>query len=266
MSLNNTIHLSIVSHGQASLVNALLCDLEKLKCAKSFQVTIIINISENLSSLDFPFSFPISVIKNKQPKGFSANHNFAFRHAPFSDQRKYFIVLNPDLRIINDIFTPLTQILNNETKIGVIAPLVKNPEGFLEDSVRKIPTPRRLFKRLFSNFENYDLDSLSAFSEPDWVAGMFLAFRTETFELVGGFNEKYFLYCEDVDICCRLWLCGFSVRVDLTHSIVHDARRESRHNIKYMRWHLSSLVRFFLSSVYRKTKFFHSKRKVQSEI
>ncbi len=266
MSLNKTIHLSIVSHGQASLVNTLLSDLGKLECANSFQVTIIKNIPENSSSLNFPLSFPISIIENKQPKGFSANHNFAFRNAPFPDQRKYFIVLNPDLRISNDIFTPLTKILNNETKIGVIAPLVKNPAGFLEDSVRKIPTPKRLFERLFGNIGNYDLDSLSAFSEPDWVAGMFLAFRPETFELVGGFNEKYFLYCEDVDICCRLWLSGFSVRVDFTHSIVHDARRESRRNIKYMCWHLLSLGRFFLSNVYRKAKFFHSKRKMQSEM
>ncbi len=263
MSVNNkTIHLSIVSHGQAALINVLLSDLEKLECANSFQVTIIKNIPENSSSLHFPLSFPISIIENQQPKGFSANHNLAFRNAPFPDQRKYFIVLNPDLRIIDDIFTPVTEILNNDTKIGVIAPLVKNPDGVLEDSVRKIPTPLRLCERLFGNFRDYDFEH--AFLEPDWIAGMFLAFRAETFELVGGFNEKYFLYCEDVDICCRLWLSGFSVRVDLNHSIIHDARRESRRNLKYMRWHLSSLGRFFLSSVYRKAKYFHSKRKMQS--
>lgn len=260
MSLNKTIHLSIVSHGQASLVNALLCDLGKLECANSFQVTIIKNIPENSSLLNFPLSFPISIIENKQPKGFSANHNSAFRNAPFPDQRKYFIVLNPDLRISNDIFTPLIQIFNNDTKIGVIAPLVKNIAGVLEDSVRKIPTPKRLFERLFGNVRDYDFDR--AFLEPDWVAGMFLAFRSETFDLVGGFNEKYFLYCEDVDICCRLWLRGFSVRVDLNHSIVHDARRESRRNLKYMRWHLLSLGRFFLSNIYRKARIFHSKRKM----
>jgi GT2 family glycosyltransferase len=188
----------------------------------------------------------------------------AFKNAPFPNQRKYFIVLNPDIRISDEIFTPLIQILNNDTKIGVIAPLVKNPAGFLEDSVRKIPTPKRLFDRLLGNIGTNELDSLSAFFEPDWVAGMFLAFRSETFELVGGFNDKYFLYCEDVDICCRLWLGGFSVRVDLNHSIVHDARRESRRNLKYMRWHLLSLGRFFLSNVYRKAKIFHSRRKMLS--
>lgn len=79
----------------------------------------------------------------------------------------------------------------------------------------------------------------------DWVAGMFQLYQTESFRTVGGFDEKYFLYFEDVDICTKLWKSGLKVIACPSVKVVHDAQRMSRKSIRYMRWHLASMVRYF---------------------
>ena len=89
---------------------------------------------------------------------------------------------------------------------------------------------------------------------------MFMVFRASVFEQIGGFDENYFLYYEDVDICSRLWLEGYLLQTEKNTSIVHDAQRESRSNIRYFRWHIESMLRFFNSDVYRRVKLFHLKR------
>jgi hypothetical protein len=74
---------------------------------------------------------------------------------------------------------------------------------------------------------------------------MFMLFRAEAFQDIGGFNEEFFLYYEDVDICARLWKAGWKVVLHPGVSVIHDAQRASRHNPRHMAWHLSSMARYF---------------------
>jgi GT2 family glycosyltransferase len=74
---------------------------------------------------------------------------------------------------------------------------------------------------------------------------MFMLFSTEDYKAIGGFDEKFFLYYEDVDICIRLWKSGRSVMVDPDVQVVHDARRTSHKSWRFMRWHVASMIRFF---------------------
>lgn len=85
---------------------------------------------------------------------------------------------------------------------------------------------------------------------PDWVAGMFLFARRAAFESVGGFDERYFMYYEDVDLCRRLRQKGYDIRLAPGARIVHDARRTSHTNPRYLMWHLRSIGRF-LTTRYR---------------
>ena len=90
---------------------------------------------------------------------------------------------------------------------------------------------------------DYDLSEPGAIPV-DWVAGMFVVFRRSAFEAVGGFDERYFMYMEDADICRRLRAVGYEVIVDKATIAVHDARRASRANLQHLRWHLRSALRF----------------------
>jgi len=173
--------------------------------------------------------------------------------------------MNPDLRVQEDIFVSLANIIEGELRIGVVAPSVYTTNGALEDSVRDLPTPMILVRKLFGlksslvRVENQDIFN------PDWVAGMFMMFRADVFDEIDGFDGRYHLYYEDVDICSRLWLMGYSIKVDKGCSIIHDARRDSRRKLKYMLWHLASIKRFFSSDVYKKIKKFHAKRHLRDK-
>ena len=80
---------------------------------------------------------------------------------------------------------------------------------------------------------------------PDWVAGMFMVLRSETFRAAGGFDEGYFLYYEDVDLCWRLQRSGLRAALLPTVRAIHDARRSSHRKLRYLLWHGKSMLRFF---------------------
>lgn len=234
------ITVSIVSHGQAGLIKALLKDLDDLgmgDCLK--EVIITVNIPE-----DHQFemgSAPIKLIANDSAKGFGENHNAAFKQS----ETRYFCVLNPDIRLNQNPFPALLESIQAHQG-GVVAPRVVDAEGNLEDSARPFPTIYSLFRKLCGNKSagRYGADVLP--DSPDWVAGMFMLFDCKAFSSVDGFDEKYFLYYEDVDICARLRKAGWHVRYCPKTSVTHDARRDSHRKLRYLKWHLSSMLRFFL--------------------
>ena len=81
-------------------------------------------------------------------------------------------------------------------------------------------------------------------TQADWLAGMFMLFRSDAYRTVGGFDEAYFLYYEDVDLCHRLRASGASVMFEPGAEVVHDARRASRRNPRLAMHHLAGIFRF----------------------
>jgi len=254
------IHLSIVSHGQWHLVRELLQDLDSLGCRERLQITLTCNIPELDNYAVDSFSFPVMVIENTQPQGFGENHNQAFLQPSDKAVRKYYFVINPDVRIPQDVFSELLQQLDSESEAGIVAPIVVNNKGELEDSVRSLPTPWIIIKKVFGIREYHSVENIHVIFKPDWIAGMFMGFRSDVFSDIQGFDGKFFLYYEDVDICSRLWLAGLQVQVNPGIAIIHNAQRDSHRNFNYLKWHLGSMLRFFLSGVYRQVKKFHLKR------
>jgi GT2 family glycosyltransferase len=254
------IHISVVSHNQWHMVQALLNDLDALQSVERIQVTLTHNVQSNQTHEIEQYSFPVNNIENQQPKGFGENHNAAFMAPPDESAREFFVVINPDVRIQEDVFTPLAEQLNRQTSIGVMAPLVRNNDFEIEDSIRVVPSPWIIFKKLFNIREQHPVTNLEKSFSPQWIAGMFMFFPESVFKKIGGFDERFFLYYEDVNICSRLWLEGFQVMVNPALSIIHNAQRDSHKSFRYLKWHLGSMLRFFLSDVYRQVKKFHKKR------
>jgi GT2 family glycosyltransferase len=79
---------------------------------------------------------------------------------------------------------------------------------------------------------------------------MCLVFKTQTYRDIGGFDERFHMYCEDVDICLKIHLKGGYVSWIQSAVIVHDAQRTSRRNWRYLIWHVTSLLRLFGSPAY----------------
>lgn len=240
------VTVSVVSHRHGELVAQLLEDIERC-CTDSHLITVALtlNVGEKLQFSERDFSFPLKILRNTRPRGFGANHNAAFQ----ATGGRYFCVVNPDIRLTQDPFPSLLESLHGGRR-GVVAPLVMNEMGEVEDSARPFPSPLDIVSKALG------LGTLSApvvgpgLAFPDWVAGMFMLFAREVFARVGGFDERYFLYYEDVDLCARLRLNGYDVTMDPSVSVVHWARRESHRNPAYLKLHLNSMLRFFSSPVF----------------
>lgn len=234
------ISISVVSHGQGKLVDKILTDLAKVAVPMPFEVILTLNIPELLPFATSDLPYPTSVIENSSPKGFGANHNAALRRA----KGEWFCVMNPDIRLREDPFYILLEALKLNSA-AVAAPAVLSPKGHIEDSVRRFQTPFSLARKLLMrNDGRYAYVLGEAPFAADWVAGMFMLFRAEDFRRVGGFDESFFLYYEDVDICARLWRSGHRVLACPRAQVIHDAQRASRRNVRYMRWHVASLLRY----------------------
>ena len=232
------ITLSVVSHGQNALVNLLLGDVQRV-CAERVSLVLTQNVPDPVPFAAGSLTCPVEIIVNRQRKGFGANHNAAFQRC----RTPYYCVCNPDIRLSSDLFPPLLQALA-DPRIAVAGPLVRNPEGRIQDSVRRFPTAASLLKKFFVDDREPDYPTDRGPLEADWLAGMFMLFRSDAYRSVGGFDEAYFLYYEDVDICHRLHSSGKAVVFEPCAEVIHDARRESRLNPRLAIHHLASAARF----------------------
>ncbi|WP_354682054.1 glycosyltransferase [Cupriavidus necator] len=247
MTKGPTIAVSIVSHGHDALIRPLLHDLRRIGAVRQLEILLTENLPGNLSTITSQAGIKCKLLQNAAPRGFGANHNAAYKHstAPF------FLVLNPDVRLPDPhTFDLLLDRLDRQP--GAAGPRVLAPDGSVEDSARRVPTIARLAQRVLMKSRGLDYDVSRPVQEVDWLAGMFLMFDRASYERVGGFDERYHLYCEDVDICLRLHLAGRSVLWVQDAVVVHDARRQSRRmGGRYFRWHMSSMWRLMTSQAYR---------------
>ena len=233
-----SITLSIVSHGQNALVNQLLEDLRR-NCADRVALVLTQNLPDPVALDTARFAGPIEMIGTDVRKGFGANHNAAFARC----RTPFFCVCNPDIRLPDDPFPPLIEVLERP-RAAVAGPLVRNPAGAVEDSVRRFPTVVSLIAKLFADRGQPDYPVDRGALEVDWIAGMFMLFRADAYRAAGGFDDAYFLYYEDVDICRRLQRLGAAVVFEPRAQVIHDARRASRRNARLALRHLSSTLRF----------------------
>ncbi len=157
----------------------------------------------------------------------------------------FFCVLNPDIIFLADPFPRLVSALLHNPTIGVIGPFLVDSNRQLQDSARSFPTPGRLFYRLLKR-QDIILNNSEKIFYPDWIAGMFMLFPSRIFSSVHGFDERFFMYYEDVDICRRLGSISLKTACFADILAVHNARRSSRRNLIHFYWHVKSMLRFFL--------------------
>ncbi len=237
--------VSIVSHGHAALIGLLLTDLAKAKCPIS-RVVLTLNLSdepvEALRQQAAGLPWPVEWVVNPRPLGFGANHNQAFRREP---GQAAFAVVNPDIRLLaqgSRLHEPFSALLAALAVpgTGFAAPQAVNECGAVEDSWRETLTPWQLLVR-------YGLRRRHAAktSSATWAAGLFLVFNPQAYRAVGGFDEGYFMYCEDMDLCLRLQDSGLTMALVAESKVVHTAHRASRRPGQHLLWHLRSLARFW---------------------
>ena len=244
------IAVSIVSHGHAAQVRALLAQLAQLHEPRLRRVVVTLNLPEPDLAADLrhgAWPFALDLIENSAPAGFGANHNRAFEHAQRGASCALFGVLNPDLRLHGNPFAAMVGLFEREPRVGAVYPRQVDAQGRRQDSERLLPTPARLLARHLLR-RPLEVDAEGA---PDWVNAAFLLLRSQAYAAIGGFDEGFYMYGEDVDLCLRLQLAGWSLRRAGDARVEHAAQRASRRQWRHLGWHLRSLWRLWRSPVWQ---------------
>ncbi len=233
------ITVSVVSHGHNEVVQSLLRRLCETHGGWIDHCIVTHNLPA--SPLQAPaggWPFRFTEVFNREPAGFGANHNRAFA----SCASDFFCVLNPDI----DLTGPeLWRALVRQAQApgtGLAYPVLLNPDGSRQDNERETTTPAALLERHLLKRPRRRLD---------WVSAAFWLVPAQVYRQLGGFDENFFMYCEDVDFCLRLQLADLRLRrADV--AVVHHAVRGSRRSGLHFAWHVRSLMRLWTGPVLRR--------------
>jgi N-acetylglucosaminyl-diphospho-decaprenol L-rhamnosyltransferase len=187
--------------------------------------------------------------------GAAANRGVAATSAP------YVLICNPDLSIAPGTLATLSAVLDRRSDLALVGPLIRTPEGERYPSARQFPSlvdaaghgllgivaPGNRFTR---TYQQSFLDGAAPEDRiVDWVSGACFLVRRAAFEAVGGFDETYFMYAEDVDLCWRLgrakWSVGYVPAAEVTHL---QGVSTDRHPYRMIVEHHRSLLRFAFRS------------------
>jgi hypothetical protein len=233
------VTVSVVSHQQWTLVSPLLEQLGRLCRGSVAKIVLTLNAPETIDIGPDP-GIPIDVIRNPEPKGFSANHNTAFAHCT----TPWFLVLNPDIRLESDVIA--TMLAQAQASAGLLAPRIQEPGKPEPEPFRDVLTPIELLARRMPRYQPP--------AQPTWVAGMFMLVRSEAFADLGGFDERFYMYCEDFDLCARMRLAGWQLQVVNDIAVTHEAQRASSTSLRPLAWHLASFVKVWTSGAFWRYK------------
>ena len=196
----------------------------------------------------------VIIIENKSIKGFSANNNIGVENS----KGKYILILNPDIVVTPGAIDALYEYMRENEQIGIAVPKLLNIDLSLQFSVRKFINVRILFHRiLYGGKDNlkskaikqyllHDFDS-DKIQPIDWALGAAMFLTRKTYEKINGFDEGYFLYVEDVDICMKSWKNGMPVMYIPNSVFIHAHQKASQNGWNKQKFmHLRSMFRFFI--------------------
>lgn len=249
-----SIFIAVVSHGHGDLINQLKC-LDRL--TSDYTVIIKSNIKgDNFQELDKASSF--HWIDHSYGLGFGENNNVIHDYCKAElsmSSEDYFVVLNPDVIISCESLISLVETMIEDKRDLATINLFKDDEFTDFDcSIRRFPTLVNFVSSFLGagNKSIVDKSVLRERTDVDWAAGSFLCFRASHYDKLNGFDESYFMYCEDIDICYRSHLLDVPVTYYPNIKAVHLAKHANRKVLsKHFYWHVSSVIRFLVTKNFR---------------
>ncbi len=209
------LSIIIVNFQSVSYLKKCLESIEKsINAVLDFEVIVVNNDDQELSlRKDFPF--PLKVIKNNLNSGFGAANNFGARVA----QGEYLFFLNPDTKLVDDSLKKMVDFAEKEKATSIVGPKI------IEAS-RNAPQPWTCGEKislkniLFRNTIDKPWNK-NEIQQVDWVSGTALFISKSLFDKLGGFDENFFMYFEDQDLCLRGKLQGLKVFFYPHTQIIH---------------------------------------------
>jgi len=173
------------------------------------EIIVVDNNSEDDSCQMVRELFPeVTLIENKENFGFSKGNNIGIAKA----KGEYICVLNPDTVLPEDIFVKLFDFSLSKENLGIVGCKLINGRGeFLPESKRNIPYVKVAVKKLMGNAKEYYASHLEEkqIEKVSVLVGAFMFMKLKVFDAVGGFDEDYFMYGEDIDLSYKVLKTGY---------------------------------------------------------
>jgi GT2 family glycosyltransferase len=185
-------------------------------------------------------------LPNKKNLGYGSAHNVVLKSSV--NKSKYNLVLNPDVVLNESTLENIFNYMEVNNDIGLLMPDIYYPDGERQYLCKQLPTAKELLLRRFFNrqcpvYEMRNMDYSKSFDVP-YLSGCFMFVRNEVLKTVGFFDERFFMYMEDVDYSRRI---GEKYRTVFYPgaSIIHGYHRGSYKKMKLFYYHIVSAIKYF---------------------
>ncbi len=266
MTTKNKLKLtvSIVTFNNADTIEAALQSIFKTSIPREqLEVIVVDNASIDGTVETVTSKFPEVRLIRSENVGFGAGHNKAIRE--IMDRSEFHLVMNPDIHFLpqngnNDVLSVLTAYLETNPDVGLVMPKILYPgeNRRIQHLCKLLPTPLDLIgrrfipgflkslpplKKRFLRYEMRDRNYEEMMDVPH-LSGCFMMLRTVVFREVGLFDERFFMYLEDVDFSRRIH-AKYKTVYNPTVYIYHGYHKGSYRRLKHLGYHVRSAIKYF---------------------
>lgn len=227
------ITISIVSFNTKDLLRKCLKNILSQGNNLKTNVWIVDNASEDGSALMVENEFPdLNLIKNSENVGFGKAHNQVLKKST----AEFNLILNPDTEIPKDAISKMALFMEKFSDCGIASCKIAGFDGKLQSNGGDFPTGLALITWLFNlellgNLPNFHRKDQAYYQKPretDWVGGTFMVIKKDVFGKIGYFNEDFFMYFEDTELCYRAKKAGFKIMINPEVYVKHISGASSK--------------------------------------
>ncbi len=219
------------------------------------EIIVVDNNSEDDSCKMVKELFPeINLIENKENLGFSKGNNIGVLQA----KGDYLCILNPDTVVAEDTFEKVLRFSEDKNNLGIVGCKLINGGGlFLPESKRNIPTVNVAFKKILGFSKDYYANHVdkNETGEVDILVGAFMLIKKSVYNEVGGFDEDYFMYGEDIDLSYKVLKTGYKNYYFGNTQIIHF-KGESTLKDRYYARRFFGAMKIFYKKYFKKNRLF----------
>ncbi len=248
----------IVNYNVTQLLRSCLLSLQKYIQEIEYEVIVIDNASTDSSWGDLiPEFSDVHFISSATNGGFAKANNQAVQQA----KGEYVLLLNPDTEFEGFYMKELLDFADAQPSFGCLGVRMHDAEGnFLPESKRSVPDMFNSFEKLFTNFKNNNSKSYyrndieeNAIAEVDVITGAFLLAKKKVYEKIGGLDEAYFMYGEDIDLCYTFLRNGYKNFYYGKVSILHHKGESTIKDEVYLN-RFYGAMQIFIDKYYKESK------------
>lgn len=258
--MNPKVTFVTVCYRTPGLIRQLLKGCEDAHFSFPYEYLLVDNAAGDGTGAMVREQFPwVTVIDAPGNVGFGAGNNIAFQRA----RGEYVMLVNPDLTVFPGEMEKLIAFADAHPDIGLVGPMLLNPDRGLQRSFHRFPSPlipilrRTMLGRTAWGAKKIDAYLMrdadaSVVQDVDGLFGAAILIRRKALDAIGPFDERFFMYFEDVDFCRRAWQAGWRVCYAPVATFVHYHQRESEvkriwqlFTNRVLREHIKSAIRYF---------------------